>query len=52
MKNEFMSQNISVNQPQISVNQCYDNAGNRFIKETDDQTTIYLRHGQIAVAMD
>lgn len=30
----------------------YDNAGNRFIKKTDDKTTVYLRHGQIAVAMD
>ena len=30
----------------------YDNAGNRFIKKTDTKTTIYLRHGQIAVAVD
>ncbi|MBN2533887.1 MAG: RHS repeat protein, partial [Spirochaetales bacterium] len=30
----------------------YDNAGNRFIKEGPDGTTVYLRHGQIAVAMD
>ncbi len=30
----------------------YDNAGNRFTKETPDQLTLYLRHGQIAVAMD
>jgi RHS repeat-associated protein len=30
----------------------YDNAGNRFIKKDADGTTVYLRHGQIAVAMD
>lgn len=30
----------------------YDNAGNRLVKQTPDQTTVYLRHGQIAVAMD
>ncbi len=31
----------------------YDNAGNRFIKqESDGELTLYLRHGQIAVAMD
>jgi RHS repeat-associated protein len=30
----------------------YDNAGNRFIKKGSSGTTIYLRHGQIAVAMD
>ena len=30
----------------------YDNAGNRFIKKTDKELTLYLRHGQIAVAMD
>jgi hypothetical protein len=30
----------------------YDNAGNRFIKIDSDGTTVYLRHGQIAVAMD
>jgi YD repeat-containing protein len=30
----------------------YDNAGNRFIKKAPDGTTVYLRHGQIAVAMD
>jgi len=30
----------------------YDNAGNRFIKKTDKELTVYLRHGQIAVAMD
>ena len=30
----------------------YDNAGNRFIKIGTDATTVYLRHGQIAVAMD
>ena len=36
----------------------YDNAGNRFIKQTKDvstnkkNTSLYLRHGQIAVAMD
>ncbi|MBN2444034.1 MAG: hypothetical protein JXJ04_21910, partial [Spirochaetales bacterium] len=31
----------------------YDNAGNRFIKKTPEgDITLYLRHGQIAVAMD
>jgi len=30
----------------------YDNAGNRFIKKTEKELTLYLRHGQIAVAMD
>ncbi|MBN2443560.1 MAG: hypothetical protein JXJ04_19530 [Spirochaetales bacterium] len=30
----------------------YDNAGNRFIKINPAGTTVYLRHGQIAVAMD
>jgi RHS repeat-associated protein len=31
----------------------YDNAGNRFIKKcSDGSLTLYLRHGQIAVAMD
>jgi|GEM_PF-2589150 len=30
----------------------YDNAGNRFIKKSPESTTVYLRHGQIAVAMD
>ncbi len=30
----------------------YDNAGNRFIKKGLDGTTLYLRHGQTAVAMD
>ena len=30
----------------------YDNAGNRFIKKGPEATTLYLRHGQIAVAMD
>jgi RHS repeat-associated protein len=30
----------------------YDNAGNRFIKKDPEGTTVYLRHGQIAVAMD
>jgi RHS repeat-associated protein len=30
----------------------YDNAGNRFIKRSPSGTTVYLRHGQIAVAMD
>lgn len=35
-----------------SVHYQYDNAGNRFIKTTLDKTTIYLRHGQVAVAMD
>ena len=30
----------------------YDNAGNRLVKETPEETTVYLRHGQIAVAMD
>jgi RHS repeat-associated protein len=31
----------------------YDNAGNRFLKiDGDGNTTVYLRHGQIAVAMD
>ncbi|WP_319476455.1 RHS repeat-associated core domain-containing protein [Marispirochaeta aestuarii] len=31
----------------------YDNAGNRFLKEeSDGAVTLYLRHGQIAVAMD
>ena len=30
----------------------YDNGGNRFIKKTDKELTVYLRHGQIAVAMD
>ena len=30
----------------------YDNAGNRLVKETPEGTTVYLRHGQIAVAMD
>jgi len=30
----------------------YDNAGNRFIKKTDSKLSVYLRHGQIAVAMD
>ncbi len=30
----------------------YDNAGNRFIKIDADGTMVYLRHGQIAVAMD
>jgi RHS repeat-associated protein len=30
----------------------YDNAGNRFIKKGTDGTTLYLRHGQTAVAMD
>ena len=30
----------------------YDNAGNRFIKIAPEATTVYLRHGQIAVAMD
>ena len=42
----------------IRENLCYDNAGNRFIKQTKDvstnkkNTSLYLRHGQIAVAMD
>jgi RHS repeat-associated protein len=31
----------------------YDNAGNRFIKEgSDGSVSLYLRHGQIAVALD
>lgn len=30
----------------------YDNAGNRFIKESPDETTVYLRHGQLAVAIE
>jgi RHS repeat-associated protein len=30
----------------------YDNAGNRLLKITDDETVLYLRHGQIAVAME
>ncbi|NLC52965.1 MAG: hypothetical protein GX770_03250, partial [Firmicutes bacterium] len=30
----------------------YDNAGNRFIKKGPEGTTLYHRHGQIAVAMD
>lgn len=30
----------------------YDNAGNRFIKIGSNGTTLYLRHGQTAVAMD
>ncbi|MDC7124579.1 MAG: hypothetical protein PQJ46_03375 [Spirochaetales bacterium] len=31
----------------------YDNAGNRFVKvDGDGNTTLYLRHGQVAVAMD
>ena len=30
----------------------YDNAGNRLVKKTPEGTTVYLRHGQIAVAMD
>ena len=31
----------------------YDNAGNRFIKKDSyGRTTVYLRHGQIAVALD
>ena len=30
----------------------YDNAGNRFIKKAPEGVTLYLRHGQIAVAMD
>ncbi|MBN1113101.1 MAG: hypothetical protein JXA53_09345, partial [Bacteroidales bacterium] len=30
----------------------YDNAGNRFIKKSSSGTTVYLRHGQIAVALD
>jgi len=36
----------------IRENPCYDNAGNRFIKKTEKELTLYLRHGQIAVAMD
>ncbi|MBN2440955.1 MAG: RHS repeat-associated core domain-containing protein [Spirochaetales bacterium] len=30
----------------------YDNAGNRLVKQSPRGTTVYLRHGQIAVAMD
>jgi RHS repeat-associated protein len=30
----------------------YDNAGNRLYKKNADGMTLYLRHGQIAVAMD
>ncbi|HEX3047264.1 MAG TPA: RHS repeat-associated core domain-containing protein, partial [Bacillota bacterium] len=30
----------------------YDNAGNRFIKKSSNGTTLYLRHGETAVAMD
>lgn len=30
----------------------YDNGGNRLTKQTSSSITLYLRHGQIAVAMD
>ncbi len=30
----------------------YDNVGNRFVKKGPEGTILYLRHGQIAVAMD
>ena len=30
----------------------YDNVGNRLVKKSPEETTVYLRHGQIAVAMD
>lgn len=36
----------------IAVTYKYDNAGNRFVKTTPEKTTVYLRHGQISVAMD
>ncbi|MBN2440629.1 MAG: RHS repeat-associated core domain-containing protein [Spirochaetales bacterium] len=37
----------------VTTTYLYDNAGNRLIKKTDTgSTTVYLRHGQIAVAMD
>ena len=35
------------------ITEClYDNAGNRFIKKDSSGFTLYLRHGQTAVAMD
>lgn len=33
-------------------NYSYDNAGNRFVKTIDENTTVYLRQGAISVAMD
>ncbi|MDA3850955.1 MAG: RHS repeat-associated core domain-containing protein [Spirochaetaceae bacterium] len=39
--------------PQGSASYRYDNAGNRYFKTNDDgESTLYLRHGQIAVAME
>jgi len=47
-----MNRLLSTTQGEDETIYSYDNAGNRFIKQSPEGTTIYLRHGQIAVAMD